>query len=221
MVASVRNYQDYRLVCISASSPDELEQLKSQNVRAELKASPENDAAMNRLGYSFGDRTLGVSINLKRSTVDYDSLVRFNLRRAEERDWPDILRIAQASFPTDRRFHVRPMLDQKLANIIIQAWVEHLTGAYVCIYKDSVIGFIDLEPVSEKEVSIHLAAVEEQYRAAGAALSMYAYAIRQAREDGYQKVTGRISSTNTAVMNLYAYLGATFSEPLDVYLKEG
>ncbi len=206
---------------VRASSPEELENLEGTNFRVEMDSASQNIMAMTRMGYTFGDRTLGVTINLKKATVDYERLVRFSLRNGIEDDKKEIIRIAQVSFPTDRRFHVRPCLDQELADHILQEWIDRLSDPYVCMLKDKVIGFIDLETISDSEVSIHLAAVEERYRAAGAALSMYAYAITRAKENGFQKVLGRISSANTAVMNLYAYLGATFAQPLDVFLKEG
>lgn len=67
---------------------------------------------------------------------------------------------------------------------------------------------------------VHLAAVLERYRASGAALSLYAAAARDCKSQGVRFLEGRISTANPAVMNLYAFLGAKFSQPVDVYLKE-
>ena len=50
-------------------------------------------------------------------------------------------------------------------------------------------------------------------------MSLYARAVEIAKEKGYKKLDGRISSQNTAVMNLYAYLGASFSDPEDIFIK--
>ena len=81
------------------------------------------------------------------------------------------------------------------------------------------MGFLDLESYGEKNCFIHLAAVKERYRAAGAAVSLYAYAILVAQGRSYEKVYGRISSANTAVMNLYSLLGGTFNNPVDVFVR--
>ena len=54
----------------------------------------------------------------------------------------------------------------------------------------------------------------------GAGMALYVKACLLAKERGYKKLEGRISSQNTSVMNIYASLGAIFSEPLDIYLKE-
>ena len=50
-------------------------------------------------------------------------------------------------------------------------------------------------------------------------MGLYARAIQVARERGYRSLEGRISSLNTAVMNVYASFGAVFSDPEDVFLK--
>ena len=68
---------------------------------------------------------------------------------------------------------------------------------------------------------VHLAAVEEKYRMTGAAMALYANACKIAKERGYKKLEGRVSTQNTAVMNVYAAFGATFSEPQDIFIKEG
>jgi len=69
-------------------------------------------------------------------------------------------------------------------------------------------------------LSYHLVAVEEKYRLSGAALGLYAKGVEVARERGYQKLVGRISTQNVAVMNIYAMFGAQFSAPEDIFLKE-
>ena len=53
----------------------------------------------------------------------------------------------------------------------------------------------------------------------GAAMALYAKACREAGERGFRRLEGRISSRNTAVMNIYAAFGAVFTEPQDIFLK--
>jgi len=68
-------------------------------------------------------------------------------------------------------------------------------------------------------LAYHLVAVEEKYRLSGAALGLYAKGIEVARERGYQKLVGRISSQNVAVMNIYAMFGAQFGDPQDIFFR--
>ncbi len=216
-----QKYARFELVNIIADNPDEVNGNEGNFIRVVLPADTMFVHKMNAKGFVFGDRTIGVSINLKRSRVEYSKLVRFEMHETSvDESGLEILRIAKEIFPTDRRFHVRPELNQDIADEVLDKWVRELNHPVICIHKDKVVGFLDLEEINEKTIFIHLAAVEKQYRAAGAALSMYAYALEYARKKGYETVAGRISSLNTAVMNLYAYLGASFSEPQDVYLKE-
>ena len=58
------------------------------------------------------------------------------------------------------------------------------------------------------------------YRQAGAAMSLYAKAAELAAKRGYKRLCGRISTANTPVANLYAFLGASFEKPCDIFLKE-
>ena len=215
-----RSYPGFELTNIRAENPYEIPKISTGYVRVEMPAAATNSVQMKTLGYTFGDRTMGVAINLKRIDTDLDKMIRFEVRNAREEDMETVLQIALSSFPTDRRFHVRPEPDPKTSEEIIKEWVAHLTDVYVCIHKAAVVGFLDLEPVNEQDCFIHLAAVTERYRAAGAALSLYASAIKISKEAGKARVLGRISSVNTAVMNLYACLGGVFSDPHDIFLKD-
>ncbi len=220
MESEKRSYPGFELINIRAEKPEEIPDGLTGFVRVELPSVAGNVSGMAAKGFAFGDRTLGVTINLVRVDMDLDKLIRFEIHPAGEEDKAAILEIALNSFPTDRRFHVKPEPDQETANDIIRGWVDRLTNVFVCIHKEQVVGFLDLEPVGEKDCFIHLAAVTERYRAAGAALALYAFALREARKSGKARVLGRISSTNTAVMNLYARLGAVFSDPIDVFLRD-
>lgn len=185
--------------------------------RVEIPYAPENYSEMSRKGYIFVDRTLGVSIVLNKCNFNLDKLIRFNIEASSDEE--EVLNIALSSFPFDRRFHIRPIPDPDVAGSIIRKWVSELSEVYVCKYKDKTVGFIDLEHYGDNDCFIHLAAVEERYRAAGVAVSLYAFALKKAKEKGCDKLLGRISSGNTAVINLYTYLGGVFSDPADVFVR--
>lgn len=192
--------------------------LKEETKICNIPANADNEINMQKDGYFFADRTLHASINLSRFTIDTKKLIRLNIVSTKEHK-EEIFEVARKSFPYDRRFHLAPETDNKAAEIEIKKWVENLDDVLVCFYKDSVIGFLALKETDSETLFVHLAAVDEKYRLTGAAMSLYARAVEIAKEKGYKKLDGRISSQNTAVMNLYAYLGASFSDPEDIFIK--
>lgn len=211
-------YQDIRLLDIECTAPYDWEQGDATHIRVCVPAGYENSQEMLRRGFYFVDRTLDVSINLRRSKLDFASMVRIEpIITSQYRS--EVREIARQSFPTDRRFHLNVAPNQTVANIVISGWVDRLSEYYLCEHKGEKIGFLALTG-DEQQRFIHLAAVLKRYRTSGAALSLYAAAARDCKAAGIQSLCGRISSTNTAVMNLYSFLGASFSNPCDVYLKE-
>lgn len=189
--------------------------------REKIKKQPsdaENEIIMQRNGYFFAERTLLATINLSRCTIDTKKLIRMPIHCTNGHK-DEIFAIAKKSFPYDRRFHLKPYCDVDEAKTEIKKWVDELDNVLICFYKDVLIGFLALKESNEDTLFVHLAAVDEKYRLTGAAMSLYARSIEIAKEKGYKKLEGRISSQNTAVMNLYAHLGASFSEPEDIFIK--
>lgn len=219
MFAEETEYPGFRLYSVRADSPAEVPAVSGEGVfRAEIPSAPENASEMFRKGYIFADRTLGVEVNLNQSRVDYAKLVRFEIRRTDTIS-EEIADIALSSFPSDRRFHVTAKPDMRIAAPIIRKWLDDLSEVYVCIHKEHTAGFLGLVPCGENACFVHLAAVGEKYRAAGAAVSLYAGAFTAAKERGFQRVCGRVSTSNTAVMNLYSRLGGVFMNPVDVFVR--
>lgn len=220
MTQNLLRFKTFELLNIVAESPEDVKSVVASNVRVEMPADPLNILQMERMGFCFGDRTIGTVINLERSIFDCERFIRFEIHEdnsCKER----ILEIAKESFDTDRRFHVRPKLDSGVAGEVLESWVDDLTCTYVCEHKNRVVGFLDVEQTSPDSLFIHLAAVEPKYRAVGAAMSLYAYAFKKAKECGVKKLMGRVSTRNAPALNLYAMMGATFEKPVDVFLKEG
>ncbi len=213
-----RQYGKIRLLNIECDSPYDWQLEGATHVRVSIPARYENQAELARQGFFHADRTLGVSIGLSRSTVDFASLVRIEPRITDERR-DDILAIAKQCFPTDRRFHIAHALNQAIADEVLVSWVKDLPPCYLYEHKGQAAGFLALTGEGDRRF-VHLAAVLERYRASGAAMSLYAAAARDCRSRGIRFLDGRVSTANPSVINLYAYLGAKFSDPMDVYLKE-
>lgn len=169
-------------------------------------------------GYALADRTVQVSVSLKKSKVDFAKHIRMNIVYSKEHK-EEIRQIARSSFLEDTRFCVTIPPDEQLIQERINTYLTDKEQWFLCQYKGRVIGFIVPEIQEEgRVVSVYLAAVEERYRITGAAMSLYHYVAQYYKELGYEKMVGRISSRNTAVTNVWTSLGATFSEPRDIYL---
>lgn len=181
---------------------------------------PANEIRMQRDGFFFVDRTVKTTISLSKIAVDLDRFIRLPIvETAEYKN--DILRIAVASFAYDRRFHIKPDLNAEVAAGVLKQWVGELDKVFVAMFKDQPVGFLALKETAADALFVHLAAVEEKYRMTGAAMALYANACKIAKERGYKKLEGRVSTQNTAVMNVYTAFGAIFSEPQDIFIKEG
>ena len=99
-------------------------------------------------------------------------------------------------------------------------WVVSLAAVLACFFSEKLVDFLALVRNPEDSLFLHLAAVKERCRRAGAAMSLYARAYRVTAKRGFRRLEGRISSQNTAVMNLYAAFRDIFSDPIDIFLKE-
>lgn len=211
-------YGDIRLLDIECTEPQDWDVGDATHLRVSLPASRQTEQAMRSADFIWADRTLDVAINLSRSELDFGSLIRLQpVLTAERRD--EVLEIAKESFPQDSRFHIGALPDQTIADRVLAEWVRALPEYYLCEYKDVAVGFLALCGEGDERF-VYLAAVLERYRRAGAALSLYAAAARDCKASGVHMLKGRVSSANTAVMNLYTFLGGSFSNPLDVFLKE-
>ena len=182
-------------------------------------ADADNEIARQRNGFFFADRTMKTTISLSKIAVDLDRFIRLPIiETAEYKD--DVLRIAVASFGYDRRFHVLPDCSTDVSGVVLKQWVKELDTVFVALFKEQPVGFLALKETAPDTVFVHLAAVEEKYRMTGAAMALYANACKIAKERGYKKLEGRVSTQNAAVMNVYAAFGATFSDPQDIFIKE-
>ena len=208
------------LMNIAADGPEEWDTSGATHVRVSLPPDIRSMLLMQRMGYQFVDRMLTVTVNLQRLSVDLEKAIRTEpvLERGR-RD--EIRQLAVKSFGRDRRFHVEAEYNDEIAAAVIDGWIAEIPEFYICTCREKLAGFLALkENAEEKSAAVHLAAVDERYRASGAAMSLYAAAIRAGREKDFRNITGYISSSNTAVMNLYAYFGGVFSNPQDIYLRK-
>ena len=215
----IRTYGDIVLLNIEGERKTDEIPFGITHIREKLPSTLENQLAMREEGFFLADRRRCTTINLRRSKIDYEKLVRLEVKQTSEYR-EEFRAIAHKSFPVDRRFHISVEYNAELADTIIDQWIDGLDEWLVCMYKDLPVGFLALKEQDEKNTEIYLAAVDEKYRLTGAAISLYAKAAQMCKEKGYMNLLGWISTVNTPVMNLYSGLGAAFSKPMDIFLKE-
>ena len=215
----LKEYNHIKLADFEANTIDNFANAEADVIRVKLLASSENEFIMQKQGFLFADRTIKVSISVNKCSLDLDKFIRLPIEETKNYK-EDIFKIAVDSFLYDRRFHILPQCNREVAAAVLQEWINGLDDVLVCKYKDKVIGFLALKETEHDSLFVHLAAVDAKYRLMGAAMALYAQAIKTAKERGYKKLEGRISSQNMAVMNIYATLGASFSEAQDIFLKE-
>ena len=215
----IKQYGPVRLLDIEAEAPQVWDFSGATHVRVDMRASSAAETEMQRRGFLFADRTLRVSVRLDRLPAGLDAMIRLPLADGVPYR-EDIYRMACGAFADDRRFHVTPEPDAALAAEVLRGWVDALDDVLVCLVRGRPAGFLALRAGEEGSLFVHLAAVEARFRASGAAASLYAGACRLAARRGCRRLEGRVSSRNTAVMNLYAALGASFSGPRDIFLME-
>ncbi len=170
-------------------------------------------------GYFMVDRTIKATIPIKKDR-DFSRLCRIPLERINELE-NRIYEIAKQAFLPDSRFFDKTNTSDDEKRGSICAFVDEMKSFYICRFRGEIAGFLEVLPdvENQNQAIIRLAAVDEKYRVAGVAASLYAGAVEKCREQGIKKLWGRISSRNMSVMNLYASMGAAFSQPLDVYVR--
>ena len=217
----IKAYGSVRLADIEAARPGEWDFSGATHARVQLPSEPDHELEMQRRGFVFADRTLKASISLGRckvEKVELEKLIRLPIVETPAYR-EDIFLIACSSFTADRRFHILPACDADIASLVLREWVDALGSVLVCLFRETPAGFLALRECGDA-LFVHLAAVEEKFRMSGAGMALYAKACKEAGARGFRRLEGRISSRNTAVMNMYAAFGAVFTEPCDVFLKE-
>lgn len=185
-----------------------------------VSAKPDYNTMLNMLnkGYYLADRMLKVSINLQKNKCDFEKNIRMEVELVKE-ERESIRKIALSSFREDSRFYVSSTERETIANEIINEWVDEINEVWVCRYKENIVGFLQTKDSGDNVIEVYLAAVEEQYRISGAALSLYSAVAHEFQKRNYKGMIGYVSTKNVAVINLYTSLGGTFSNPQDIYLK--
>ena len=143
-VKALRRCSNIRLLTIEADKPSVWNVEDATHIRVSLPANIQYLYEMQKMGYQFVERMLHVTIPLSKSSIEYDRLIRIKPVALHDHK-EEIKEIARSSFTSDRRFHVTLQYDQKIANEIIDSWIDEINEFYVSEYKGKIIGFLALK----------------------------------------------------------------------------
>ena len=201
------------------ASVSAIEHLPTENSKCAIVSTRWDLAEeLHNKGYVFVDRTIKATIPLK-DTTNFQKLCRLEIEESTSNE--RIHEIAEKSFVNDARFFSTfpPKFDEKL----FDDYFSEMESCYICRVKNEIAGFmeivVDSSNKSGEGAVVRLAAVDERYRLSGAAVSLYAGAADLWRQKNFRRLEGRVSCRNMPVVNLYASFGATFSCPLDIYIR--
>lgn len=197
--------------------------LNADLIRVEIPSNSDDIVFLQKRGFFFADRTIGVSISLNKINVDLDRCIRVETileSSLSVQVKEKILKIAVDSFLYDRRFNLRLKCSKDISNKVISEYIKEIDHCFLAYYKGEIIGFLYLKEIDEECYFVELAAVAQKYRITGAALSLYASAVKWGKENRVKVISGRVSTQNSAVMNLYNFFGGTYFDPHDVFIKE-
>lgn len=216
-----KEYPHLRYASIELEAGEEIPAGNFEYIRLSVPESFQRNREMTEAGFALIDRTVEVKVPIAGGKVDFSRFCRLPVVRSGE-NIERVRRIAKESFREDHRFLVTFSAEGgRLAEALIDAWVDETDVTFQCRCKDDVAGFADV--VCSEQYGgmpfIRLAAVAPAYRIAGAAMSLYAAVFAHFRDAGARAVYGRISTRNMAVMNLYSSFGAQFAKPYDIYIK--
>lgn len=133
---------------------------------------------------------------------------------SEEVDLSALLPICKNAF-VHGRFHRDFNLDSGKADLRYQKWLITLyeNGAvYGLFWKKDLAGFVAYD---DNLLVLH--AVSASFRGKGLAKYWWVSVCEKLFEKGFEELRSSVSTTNSAVMNLYSSLGFSFRNPKDIY----
>jgi len=177
-------------------------------------------AFLPEMGFRFVDLGLQATLNGLRSARLPEP--RTKLRLAAQEDWDAIEEIASNSFHHGR-YHADPLLPRELADLRYRQWIRRaLAGdheidrVYVMEEAGAIQGFYHVT-VEDGVSDLRLAAVSLKLQGTMLGFDLYVSVLHSLKNLGLRRVLTSISSTNTAVMNIYSMLGFQFSKPKIIY----
>ena len=179
-----------------------------------------SDMVLSALLDECGFRFVEVSLRAELAPLSTDRLpaARVTVRLAAGEDRGPLLSIAESAFDSGR-YHADPRVPRALANARYRSWLDNALGCpgsgtrvFALGPAGHPTGFFHVE-IEAAAADLRLSAVDSAGNPGIAGFALYAGVLQALASQGVQRVSARLSATNTAVVNLYAALGFRFAEP--------
>ena len=175
-------------------------------------------------GFHIVDFSVQATLNGLKTARLPDARTELRLARLDDRD--AIEAVAAQSF-RNGRYHADPLFPHELAEKRFVNWIRNALAeegsvdrVYVMGEPGDVQGFYHV--TVENEVSdLRLAAVTPALRGTLLGFELYVSVLHLLKGLGVRRVVTSISAANTAVMNVYAMLGFSFSAPEMIFHWHG
>lgn len=135
---------------------------------------------------------------------------------SREIKFDELIKISDGTFVYDR-FHRDFHIDKKAADLRYSNWLKQFyqeKNVIGLMHKNKLAGFWC---VTENKIWLH--ALSEKHRGKGLAKYFWSSGCKSLFDAGHNEILSSISCSNMPVLNLYAFLGFKFRNPLDIYHK--
>lgn len=211
---------------VDDEKPLDIWTLTADYVRLEVRPSDEkNKKILLQNEYIWVDRTIKAKINLQRIENNFTRLIRMDIRELGGIT-DEVYQIAENVFRRDRRFFLSVEYETEIGHRVLKDYIIQQTEKncviFGCFYKEKLIGVLIAIELDSYTYETVLGAILPEWHAKGAGTSLYAFEFYALKKRGIQTLYSRISTDNTASLNLHLLLSKgniCFMEPLDIYLK--
>jgi GNAT superfamily N-acetyltransferase len=165
---------------------------------------------LHKYNYYYCDTLVEPYCKLENFKGYFDESVRVSYTVTRD----NILGISHGAFEHGR-FHRDFNIKRELADLRYDNWVKQLYESgniFGLLYQNDLAAFFG---INANKVVLH--AVQENYRGKGLAKYLWTAGLMELFNSGETEVTSSVSTSNTAVVNLYSSLGFRFRKPVDIY----
>jgi RimJ/RimL family protein N-acetyltransferase len=173
-----------------------------------------------KAGFSFVDFALQANLN-GLQTAQLPG-ARTTLRGVEPGEWESVEAIAEHAFNYGR-YHADPLFPRELADLRYRRWIRNARSeesesnpVYVLGEPGAIQGFYHVT-IDGDVADLRLAALAPGLQGTMLGFDLYLSVLHVLKQLGVRRVVTSISAGNTAVMNVYAMLGFSFSGAEAVY----
>lgn len=186
---------------------------------------PAHACALLQQGFEFLDRVLLMEINMEKAgkREEYKSNPECRIERDDEYS-PEMYILAQKALKTDRRFHLEPEFNDKLAAPIISAYIDQCKLQHMPVYKakhfNELLGYTIVDEYAddsgdyfENVLGVTMPGIKGKMIA-----GMLYSAMMEGERRQFKKYFGRISAANIPSINMHFQLGGKVVSVCDEYI---